>query len=268
MPIQDTGLLKGKVALITGAGSGIGRATAHYMANAGAKVVVADLDVQSGEQAVSDLRRAGHESTFVQVNVTSAEQVQRMIDTTLNHYGRLDILHNNAGVIGMHGNVEDASFEEWKRIIDIDLNSVFLGCKYGVAALKKSGGGTIVNTASRAGIQGFPNGLHYAAAKAGVVMMTKSLAALLEGDNIKVNSLCPTLVDTNLLKGMAGATQEAAATRYSPAMLKADDVARAVLFLATKADFTGGAVIIEIKPNGKPKYAVAFDFKRIALRGI
>ncbi|MFC1926446.1 SDR family NAD(P)-dependent oxidoreductase [Chloroflexota bacterium] len=261
-------LLNGKVALVTGAGSGLGRASAHHMASAGAKIVVADIDPQGGEQTVSDLRKAGHEATFVQVDVTSAEQIQGMVNATIDSYGRLDVLHNNAGVIAMHGNVEDASFEEWRRIIDIDLNSVFLGCKYGVAALKKSGGGTIINTASRAGIQGFPNGLHYAAAKAGIVMMTKSLAALLEGDNIRVNSLCPTLVDTNLLKGMAGATQDAAAARYSPAMLKPDDVGRAVLFLATKADFTGGAVIIEIKPDGKPKYELAFDYKRVALRGI
>ena len=270
MAVGSKSPLSDKVALITGAGSGIGRATAHAMAGAGARVVVADLSAEGGNQTVNELRRVGYEAMFVQVDVTSEEQVRQMIDTTLQSYGRLDVLHNNAGVIETHRDIVDVTLEAWQRIIDIDLTGEFLGCKYGVPALRKSGGGAIVNTASNAGLHGFMGALHYSVAKGGIVVMTRCLADLLKGENIRVNCICPTTVDTPL--AAIGDTPEGREKTALPpgyeAMkkLRPEDIARLALFLATKARFTGGAVQVGFAADGGPKYSVTFDYKYRALR--
>ncbi|MFC1943997.1 SDR family NAD(P)-dependent oxidoreductase [Chloroflexota bacterium] len=266
--------LKDKVALITGAGSGIGQATARNMAEAGAKVVLADIDSEGGKRTEADLQMAKHDAIFIQVDVTSEEQVQKMIDTTLECYGRLDVLHNNAGIISVYPSIERTSLREWQRVIDVDLTSVFLGCKYGVPALKKTGGGVIINTSSFAGLNGFSHGLDYAAAKGGVVILTRSLAALLEPDNIRVNCICPRAVDTPLGRGEVNKSSAKEgkdikaqySTSIAKVMLKPGDIARLVLFLATKASFTGGAVAVEPMPDGSPKYSLAFEYKRKDLR--
>jgi len=254
MAVGSKSPLRDKVALITGAGSGIGRATAHAMAGAGARIVVADVSAEGGKQTVKELRGAGYEAMFVQVDVTSEEQVRQMIDTTLKSYGRLDVLHNNAGIIETHRDIEDVTLEAWHRIIEIDLTGEFLGCKYGIPALRKSGGGAIINTASNAGLHGFMGSLHYSAAKGGIVVMTRCLADQYKGDNIRVNCLCPTVVDTPL----------AAGTEMHK--LRPEDIARLALFLATKARFTGGAVQVGFAADGGPKYSVTFDYKYRALR--
>ncbi|MFC2058245.1 SDR family NAD(P)-dependent oxidoreductase [Chloroflexota bacterium] len=268
--------LRGKVALITGAGLGIGRATAQALAGAGASVVVADIDAKSGNQTVSDLKGAGHDAIFLQVDVSSEEQTRKMIDDTMKAYGRLDILHNNAGIMPIRLSMEETPVELWHKVIDIDLTGVFLGCKYGIPALKESGGGFIINTASLAGIRGFMLGLPYTAAKGGVVMLTQGLAGLLQKDNIRVNAICPTIVDTELLEHSGGWPGQAAG---SPAAdmpkIKAEDIGRVALFLTTRADFSGGSVLVELAPEGNPKYSVVFSaqgfpfkYTHKALRGI
>ncbi|MEE9285568.1 MAG: SDR family oxidoreductase [Dehalococcoidia bacterium] len=263
--------LAGKVALITGGGSGIGRATAQRMAQAGASVVVADVDEPGGAQTVSGIREEGLEASFVGVDVTSEEQVRAMVEAALQRYGRLDVLHNNAGIMPVHPSIEETPADVWRHVIEVDLTGVFLGCKYGAPALKRGGGGVIINTASLAGIRGFAFGLHYAAAKGGVVQLTISLANLLQDDNIKVNCLCPTAVDTPLTRGAATATRAVSLPRYRnirTGFLQPEDVARGALFLAAGADFTGGALIIDRTPKGKPKYSVAFEYKRKRLTDI
>ena len=202
---------------------------------------------------------------------TSEEQVRGMFDATLERYGRLDVLHNNAGIMPVHQSIEETSLEVWRQVIDIDLTGVFLGCKYGVPALKRSGGGVILNTASLAGIRGFAYGLHYAAAKGGVVQMTISLANLLTDDGIRVNCICPTAVDTPLTQRGSTETRAATLPRYRnirTGFLQPEDVARGALYLATKADFTGGALIIDRTPKGRPKYFVAFEYKWKRLTGV
>ncbi|MCH8192296.1 MAG: SDR family oxidoreductase [Chloroflexi bacterium] len=271
MPDDQERPMMGRVALVTGAASGIGRATARRMAQAGASVVVVDVDEPGGTKTVADLREEGLEATFVPADVTSEEQVRGMFDATLERYGRLDVLHNNAGIMPVHQSIEETSLEVWRQVIDIDLTGVFLGCKYGVPALKRSGGGVILNTASLAGIRGFAYGLHYAAAKGGVVQMTISLANLLSDDGIRVNCICPTAVDTPLTQRGSTETRAATLPRYRnirTGFLQPEDIARGALYLATKADFTGGALIIDRTPKGRPKYFVAFEYKWKRLTGV
>ena len=262
--------LKGQVAVVTGVGSGIGRATATRFAEAGASVLAADIDAVTGNKTVADLRESGLEATFVQVDVSSEEQVKGMIDAALDAYGRLDILHNNAGILPVHPSIEETPFDVWRKVIAIDLDSVFLGCKYGVPAMKKSGGGRIMNTSSLAGIRGFMFGLHYSAAKGGVIMMTMGLAQLVEPDGIRVNAICPSTVATNLSAGRDPAMGALMAARGRPGYgrrLVPEDISRGALFLATKADFTGGAMIIDVTENNEPEYFVTFGYERQALEG-
>ncbi len=272
MSSQRDGALEGKVAVVTGVGSGLGKATLSRFAEAGASVVGADIDLPSGTKTVADLREAGLEATFKETDVTSEEQVKALIDHAVDRYGRLDLLHNNAGIMPVHPSIEETSFEMWKKVIAVDLDSVFLGCKYGVPAMKKSGGGRIMNTASLAGIRAFMWGIHYTAAKGGVVQMSIALAHLLEDDNIKVNSICPTGVATNLGRGFVNeGMRELMASKsktktYGP--LDPKDIARAAYFLATKADFSGGAVICNATPDREPVYSVAFEYNWEPLDGV
>ncbi len=265
MTKTPTGELVGKVAVVTGVGSGLGKATVTRFAQAGAKVVGADIDAVNGTKTIADLREQGLEGTFVQVDVSQEPDVKGMIDTAMSKYGRLDILHNNAGIMPVRVSIEDTPFDEWKRVIAVDLDSVFLGCKYGVAAMKKSGrGGRIMNTASLAGIRAFMWGMHYTAAKAGVVQMSIALSHLVEPDGIKVNAICPTGVKTNLGKGNDPAMREVMRARsktktYGP--LEPQDIADVAFFLATRAEFTGAAVLVDATPENKPIHFVTFGYK-------
>lgn len=242
--------LEGKVALITGAGSGIGRATTILFAKNGAKVVVVDVDSQEGEETVKMIRDAGGDTIFVQADVSKATDTEKMIKITVEKYGKLDIIFNNAGIL-TGGPLIDTTEETWDRVIDVNLKGVFLGSKYAVAQMMKQGGGVIINTASECGHSGFPNLSAYCASKAGVHVLTKAMAAELARYNIRVNSVSPARVYTPMHARRWAVLPKEEAERKRKIMAesipigrmgKPEDVAYAVLYLASdEASFVTGA---------------------------
>ena len=191
--------LDGKVAIITGSASGIGRGTAMRFAGEGAAVVIADLNVEGGEAAVRDCKENGGRAVFQKADVSSEAEIKALVARAVKEFGRLDIVYNNAGIGGAVGPLEQISVEDWDRSIAVLLRSVFLGIKHSVPELRKAGGGSIIPTASVAGIRGFA-GLHpYCAAKAGVVNLTRSAALEFAKDKIRVNCICPGGINTPIL---------------------------------------------------------------------
>ena len=199
--------LESKVALITGAGSGIGRATAELFAKEGAKVIVADYNAESSQLTVRSIKESGGQATFVQADVSKAIDAERMVRAAVNTYGRLDILHNNAGIFVKPTPAHELTEDVWDRVFDINIKGVWLGCKYAIPELIKAGGGAIVNTASMAGIRGRPYTSAYCASKGAVVMFTKTLAIELAPYNIRVNCICPGAVNTPFLNSSRPAAE-------------------------------------------------------------
>src|SRR6202166_4031320 len=191
--------LKGKVAVITGAASGIGRATAIKFAGEGAAVVIADLNVEGGEAAVRDCKENGGRAVFQKTDVSAEAEIKALVARAVKEFGRLDIMWNNAGIGGAVGPLEQITVEDWDRSQAVLLRGVFLGIKHSVPEMRKVGGGSIISTASIAGIRGF-SGLHaYCAAKAGVVNLTRSAALEFAKDKIRVNCICPGGINTPIL---------------------------------------------------------------------
>jgi NAD(P)-dependent dehydrogenase (short-subunit alcohol dehydrogenase family) len=193
--------LEGKVALITGASQGIGRETALLFASEGASVVVVDVKDDAGQQTVKDIEAAGGKATYVHADVSKAADCANMVAAAEDIYGKLNILFNNAGI--MHGDDDNAMTTEeavWDLTMAINLKGVFLGCKYGIPALRRAGGGSIINTASFVAILGAATPqLAYTASKGGVLSMTRELATIHARENIRVNALCPGPLRTELL---------------------------------------------------------------------
>ncbi len=241
--------LSGQVAIVTGGGSGQGRATALLFAREGARVVVGDIDSNSAGETVRFInRQEGGQAVGVKVDVSKADEVQGLVDTALAHYGRLDILINNAGVTLFKG-IEETSEADWDRIIDTNLKGVFLGCKYAIPAMRRSGGGSIVNIASVAGLIGMPQHFAYCAAKAGVIHFTKSLALDHGRDNIRINCICPGGVRTPMLAEVININDPAQLDRIGQQhalgrIAEPEEIARVSLFLCTPdASFMTGAVV-------------------------
>jgi len=230
--------LKDKVALITGASSGIGRASAILFANEGAKVVVADVDQQGGKQTVESIQQAGGEASFVLANVTKEVDCKAMIEHAESTFGQLDILFNNAGVMDSNDdNAETTSESTWDLTMNINAKGVFLGCKYGIPALRRAGGGVIVNTASFVGLMGAATPqVAYTASKGAVIALSRELAVIHARENIRVNALCPGPLRTELL--MKFLDTEAKKQRrliHIPMgrFGEAEEIAKAALFLAS-----------------------------------
>jgi len=193
-------LLKDRVIIITGAGSGIGLTTAHTIAGVGARVVVADIDLASAQAVVDDIRASGGDAAAVAVDVADEASVAAMVKFAVDTYGRLDGAHNNAGIEMANKPLHELTAAEWQRVIDVDLTGVFYCMKHEILAMKDTGGGSIVNTSSGAGLRGQVNAADYVAAKHGVQGLTKAAATEGGAFGIRVNSVNPGLIMTPMAK--------------------------------------------------------------------
>jgi NAD(P)-dependent dehydrogenase (short-subunit alcohol dehydrogenase family) len=245
---ERPGRLEGKVALITGAASGMGRAAAELFAAEGARVVVSD--VTEGDDTVKAITGAGGEAVFVRADVSRADDCTAMVRTATDTFGALHILYNNAGVFpDDDGGVLDTPESTWARVMDINLKGVWLGCRAGIPAMLESGGGAIVNVASFVALMGAATAqIAYTASKGGVLSMTRELAVEYARRGIRANALCPGPIDTPLLRELLSdpARRERRMVHIPMGRLgQAEELAKAALFLASDdASFMTGAALV------------------------
>jgi NAD(P)-dependent dehydrogenase (short-subunit alcohol dehydrogenase family) len=241
--------LTGKVAVITGAASGMGRAAAILFARQGAHVVLADLNAKGGEEAAAEASQAGARSVFQRTDVAQEADVAALVARATSEFGKLDILFNNAGIGGAVGPLEDIAVDDWDRTQAVCLRGVFLGMKHAIPAMRANGRGAIISTASIAGIDGY-SGLHaYCAAKAGVVNLTRSAALQLARDFIRVNCIAPGGVSTPIVWNGAANKETVEGFLLNaqplPQVGRPEDIAHAALFLASdEAGFVTGHTLV------------------------
>ena len=246
------GILDGKVVLITGAASGIGRATALEAHEEGATLVLSDVNAEQGEALASEL---GERASFVACDVTNESDVEALVNGVIDAHGRLDCAFNCAGILGTVALTTDTEFDAWKRILDVDLNGVFLCTKHELRVMLDQGSGSILNMASAAGLIGWPGACGYVAAKHGVVGLSKSAALEFASQGIRVNAICPSYVETpmvedlfeNLLGGDKAQVEAALANHPIGRFADAREIAAAsVWLLSDKASFvTGSAMSVD-----------------------
>jgi NAD(P)-dependent dehydrogenase (short-subunit alcohol dehydrogenase family) len=247
------GRLTGKRALITGAASGIGRATALLFAREGAAVAVVDVDEAGGQAVAQAIRNEGGQAVFVRCDVTQAEDCQRAVQRAVDEWSGIDVLFNNAGII-RRATVIGTTEEEWDRVMAVNVKSIFLLSKYAIPVMAQAGGGAIVNTSSGWGLVGGRNAVSYCASKGAVVNMTRAMALDHGAQNIRVNCICPGDTDTPMLRNEArqlGESDEVflaeAADRPLQRVGRPEDIAQAVLYLVSDgASFvTGTALVVD-----------------------
>lgn len=243
-------LMKNKVALVTGAASGIGRATALAFAREGARVVVSDMDVEGGNETVEQIVALNGDATFVRTDISVSAEVQHLVQQTIDRYGRLDYACNNAGIGGEAALTADYSEEGWDKVISINLTGVWLCMKYEIKEMLKQGGGSIVNMASILGWVGFQTAPAYVASKHALLGLTKNAAIEYGTQNIRVNAVCPAFIRTPLIeKTMSEEVIAQVLTPLHPIgrIGKPEEVAELVIWLCSdKASFvTGGAYLVD-----------------------
>ncbi len=233
------GRLDGLVAAITGAGSGIGRASALAFAREGAKVVVADVQADGAAETVDLVRAEGGEAEAVRADVTRREDAEDLVRRTVDRFGRLDVLFNNAGIAMAFTPIEETEDDLWDRIYAVNVKGVFNGCRAAVPVMKRQGGGVILNTASTAGIRPRPGLAAYNSSKGAVITLTKSLAVELAPHRIRVVAICPVATDTPMLPQFIGAADQEEGRRRFIASIPwgrlntPEDLAKAAVYLAS-----------------------------------
>lgn len=242
------GRIEGKVAIVTGAGSGIGKATALLFAQEGARVTVSDINIEGGEATVAEIKKAGGEAIFARTDVTKAADCKALVAKTVKTFGRLDIALNNAGVNQTPTPLADISEDQWDRLVDTHLKGVFLSMKYEIPEMLKVGGGAIVNTSSVGGLVANPGWAAYQAAKFGIIGISKVAALDYAKQNIRVNAICPGATRTAIMKRWIEEQPEIETliTNATPMGRMVDPIeqARAVLFLVSSdASFITGIAL-------------------------
>ncbi len=227
-------ILANKVDIITGGGSGIGKASAYLFAKEGAKVVVAQRTQATGEETAAAINSSGGEAIFVRTDVSIASEVEHLVKVAMDTFGKIDILFNNAGILFGATSVENTEEYWWDRIYAINVKGVFFGAKYVVPEMKKAGGGAIINTASMGGVRPVKYGSTYASSKGAVITLTKALALELAPHNIRVNCITPTMTETPMTEGFSEKWKKVIMSNIPIGRIaKPEDVAYAALYLAS-----------------------------------
>ncbi len=245
--------LQGKVALITGAATGIGRASAILFAQEGAKVAIADINDKDAAETVETIRGAGGEAIFQRTDLTRVSEIERMVKATVSAFGRLDIFFHNAGVAGP-GRLESTSEEAYDQIMDVHMKAGFFGAKYAVEEIKKAGGGSILFTGSGLGLRPSKQSPAYSASKAGLLMLTRALAVALADDAIRVNAVCPgPIATTPLWQGVLSRNPDIMADEYTRMNMQVrpikrlgtpEEMAQAALYLVSpEASYITGVAL-------------------------
>ena len=239
----------GKVAFITGAGSGIGRATALAFADRGAAVVIADVSAEASRGVAEEIVRTGGQALGLACDVTVSDDVQTALRQTVEAFGRLDFAFNNAGIEQPPTPLADITEDQWQRVLDIDLRGVFLCMKYEIPLILAAGGGAIVNTSSGAGVKGFLGGGAYGAAKHGVIGLTRCAALDYAAANVRINAICPGIIETPMMDRFSGGTPEGRerVIDQEPVgrMGRPEEIASAVMWLCSDdAAFTVGHALV------------------------
>lgn len=255
--------LTGKVAIITGGASGMGRAASLLFAQSGANVVVADLNDSEGNEVAALASESGNQAVFQHTDVSSEADIEALIARATDTFGGLDILFNNAGIGGAIGPLEDVSVEDWDRTQAVCLRGVFLGMKHAAAPMRAAGGGSIISTSSTGGLEGATGLFSYSAAKAAVAHLTRCAALEFANDRIRVNCIAPGGISTPILFGINGSDQaqvEANLERFQPYPRagQPQDIANAALFLASDASefITGHTLVVDGGATAGPRMAV------------
>lgn len=240
--VREMNGIAGRTAIVTGGGSGIGRATAERFGREGANVLVADVDVDGGEDTVAGIEANGGEATFVETDVSEPADVEAMVAAAIDAYGSIDLAHNNAGIAGEKGSTEALSLEAWDDVLDTNLRGVWLCMRKELREM--TDGGAIVNTSSSAGLLALPGASHYASAKHGVIGLTKTAAFEFAEQDVRVNAVCPGVIDTGLGDSEKDETHPGVAVTPMNRVAAPEEVADVVVRLCSDdASFVTGIAV-------------------------